>query len=58
MTRSLTKIAKTACQTGAWLLAACDAFDEGRAVIYFDEHARDLRIAARRAELGLPPLPI
>lgn len=34
MTRNLATIAKNACQRGLWLFAACDAFDEGRAVVY------------------------
>jgi hypothetical protein len=50
MTRNLAKIAKTACQTGAWLFAASDAYDEGREVIYFDARARQLRTAAHLAE--------
>ena len=49
MTRNLAKIAKTACHTGAWIFAASDAFDEGRAVMYFEQHERRVRIAARRA---------
>jgi hypothetical protein len=54
MSRQLDQIARKACHTGQWLFAACDANAEGRQVAWFDQRARDLRIAARKAAAPIP----